>query len=179
MSLTASDRPFSRVITSSKVLPLASSHRLDAEESERQHAHQHEAVPKPRDLGLAEGAVGIADGNFDGLEAEPRRAEDQLEITERIELPEITAAGLNPHIVGAALSSPKSHLVLLTLFVMDAKATALWEKVYAELTAEVPGLLGAICGRADPQTLRVALIYAVLLGLTGHPDAATRLSRHP
>jgi hypothetical protein len=39
--------------------------------------------------------------------------------------------------------------------------------VYPELTAETPGLQGMICGRADPQTLRLAMIYAVLDGSDG------------
>ncbi len=54
------------------------------------------------DLGLAVGAAGVADGNLDRLEAELGSAEDQLEIPERIELPEITASGLDPRIVAAA-----------------------------------------------------------------------------
>ena len=49
----------------------------------------------------------------------------------------------------------------------DAKARALWEKVYPELSEGSPGLLGAICGRAEAQTVRLALIYAVLDGSNG------------
>ena len=45
---------------------------------------------------------------------------------------------------------------------MDAKARELWEKVYHELSAGQPGLLGAIIGRAEAQTVRLALIYAML-----------------
>src|SRR5262249_62274834 len=61
-----------------------------------------EAVPETGDLGLAICAAGIADGNLDCLEAELRSAEDQFEIPERIELPEVTARGFDPRIVGAA-----------------------------------------------------------------------------
>ena len=39
-----------------------------------------------------------------------------------------------------------------------------WGAVYGELTAERSGLLGAITARADPQTLRLAMIYALLDG---------------
>lgn len=42
------------------------------------------------------------------------------------------------------------------------KATTLWCKRYARLSAEVPGLLGAITGRAEAQVLRLSLIYALL-----------------
>jgi len=52
-------------------------------------------------------------------------------------------------------------------FDWDAKARTLWEKVYPELTEGTPGLLGAICGRAEAQTVRLALIYAVLDGSDG------------
>jgi hypothetical protein len=52
-------------------------------------------------------------------------------------------------------------------FTMDAETRVLWAQVYPELTAETPGLQGMICGRADPQTLRLAMIYAVLDGSDG------------
>jgi hypothetical protein len=47
-------------------------------------------------------------------------------------------------------------------FTFDAKAHALWGKVYARLSEEIPGLFGAVCARAEAQTLRLALVYAVL-----------------
>ena len=43
----------------------------------------------------------------------------------------------------------------------DAAAEA-WEKTYADLSGDRPGLLGAILGRADAQVIRIALIYALL-----------------
>jgi Protein of unknown function (DUF3987) len=52
-------------------------------------------------------------------------------------------------------------------FVMDDDVRKLWPNVYAELNEEIPGLLGAICARAEAQTLRLALIYAVLDGSDG------------
>ena len=41
-------------------------------------------------------------------------------------------------------------------------AWAIWEAVYPDLSAERPGMLGAILGRAEAQVLRLALIYALL-----------------
>ena len=43
----------------------------------------------------------------------------------------------------------------------DAAAEA-WEKNYADLSRDRPGLLGAILGRAEAQVTRIALIYALL-----------------
>jgi hypothetical protein len=45
---------------------------------------------------------------------------------------------------------------------MDAEARALWASEYSDLSAGQPGLLGAITGRAEAQTVRLALIYALL-----------------
>jgi Protein of unknown function (DUF3987) len=47
------------------------------------------------------------------------------------------------------------------LTMTDAAAEA-WEKNYAVLSGERPGLLGAILGRAEAQVIRLALIYALL-----------------
>ena len=41
-------------------------------------------------------------------------------------------------------------------------AWAIWEGIYPTLSADRPGLLGAILGRAEAQVLRLALIYALL-----------------
>jgi hypothetical protein len=45
---------------------------------------------------------------------------------------------------------------------MDAEAHDLWENVYRSLSEARPGMLGSIVARADPQTLRLAVLYAVL-----------------
>lgn len=42
------------------------------------------------------------------------------------------------------------------------EAAAAWVRVYPELSAGRPGLLGAVLGRAEAQVLRIALIYAAL-----------------
>jgi hypothetical protein len=45
---------------------------------------------------------------------------------------------------------------------MTQPARREWETVYPLLSAEQPGLLGAITARAEAQTIRLALIYALL-----------------
>jgi hypothetical protein len=44
----------------------------------------------------------------------------------------------------------------------SSKARNLWCERYPRLTAEVPGMLGAITARAEAQVLRLAIIYALL-----------------
>jgi len=45
---------------------------------------------------------------------------------------------------------------------MTDVAAEAWEKNYAVLSGDRPGLLGAILGRAEAQVIRIALIYALL-----------------
>jgi hypothetical protein len=47
---------------------------------------------------------------------------------------------------------------------MTADAREVWEQAYQALSQGKPGLLGAILGRAEAQTVRLALIYALLDG---------------
>ena len=47
---------------------------------------------------------------------------------------------------------------------MTANAEAMWEGVYPELSKEHTGLAGSIINRAEAQTLRLALVYALLDG---------------
>ncbi len=47
---------------------------------------------------------------------------------------------------------------------MTSPAEALWESLYTELSQEHSGLAGSIINRAEAQTLRLALIYALLDG---------------
>jgi hypothetical protein len=42
------------------------------------------------------------------------------------------------------------------------RARKLWKKTYPSLTAEVPGLLGAVISRAEAQVVRLAMLYALL-----------------
>jgi hypothetical protein len=44
----------------------------------------------------------------------------------------------------------------------DAEATDLWRGVYRDLSEGRPGLVGAILGRAEAQTMRLACVYALL-----------------
>ena len=44
----------------------------------------------------------------------------------------------------------------------DDEANAMWESVYPYLTADQPGMLGAIVARAEAQVLRLSLLYALL-----------------
>jgi Protein of unknown function (DUF3987) len=45
---------------------------------------------------------------------------------------------------------------------MTPEAAGFWEEVYPALSKDQPGLLGAITARAEAQTIRLALIYALL-----------------
>ena len=47
---------------------------------------------------------------------------------------------------------------------MTAAAMELWVAVYPQLSGEVQGLMGALTARAEGQTIRLALIYALLDG---------------
>lgn len=44
---------------------------------------------------------------------------------------------------------------------LDEDAREIWQDTYPALTAGAPGLYGAVTGRADPQVLRLASIYAL------------------
>jgi hypothetical protein len=44
----------------------------------------------------------------------------------------------------------------------DAKTDRIWEDVYPALTADRPGMFGAITARAEAQVLRLSLLYALL-----------------
>jgi hypothetical protein len=45
---------------------------------------------------------------------------------------------------------------------MTADAAAAWAAAYLELSAEQPGLVGAIIARAEAQVIRLSLIFALL-----------------
>jgi hypothetical protein len=45
---------------------------------------------------------------------------------------------------------------------MDQEANALWHAIYNELSEGLPGLVGALTGRAEAQVLRIAHVYALL-----------------
>jgi uncharacterized protein DUF3987 len=62
---------------------------------------------------------------------------------------------------------------------MTEAATRRWEEIYAQLSKGAPGMLGTIIARAEAQTLRLALLYALLDGATQidcvHLEAALAL----
>jgi hypothetical protein len=47
---------------------------------------------------------------------------------------------------------------------LSAEAREDWRRLYPALSAGLPGMLGALTGRAEAQTIRLALIYALLDG---------------
>jgi hypothetical protein len=66
--------------------------------------------------------------------------------------------------LGMALREVVAKAKLVGRVGMSAGARREWQAIYSALTADQPGLLGAITARADPQTLRLAMIYALLDG---------------
>jgi hypothetical protein len=62
------------------------------------------------------------------------------------------------------------------------EARQLWHQLYPELTAEKPGLYGAVVGRGEAQTLRLSMLYALLDGANvidlPHLKAATAVWRY-
>jgi hypothetical protein len=65
---------------------------------------------------------------------------------------------------------------------MTPAAAEKWKEMYKALSVDQPGLLGAITARAEAQTLRLALVYALIDGVneidTAHLDAALALWRY-
>ncbi|MHB1711396.1 MAG: YfjI family protein [Acidimicrobiales bacterium] len=57
-----------------------------------------------------------------------------------------------------AVRSARSEMALG----FDAEARTLWWDSYPHLSAGRPGLLGAVCGRAEAHVVRLALLYALL-----------------
>jgi len=71
----------------------------------------------------------------------------------------------------------------------DSEARRLWHDMYPQLTAERPGVYGAVTGRAEAQVLRLSMVYALLdsksiieadhlraaLALWSYADASARL----
>jgi hypothetical protein len=64
----------------------------------------------------------------------------------------------------------------------NSEARQLWHQLYPELTAERPGLYGAVVGRGEAQTLRLSMLYALLDGVgvidVSHLKAATAVWRY-
>jgi hypothetical protein len=64
----------------------------------------------------------------------------------------------------ARLAEVVARARAVTDMTRSTAARDLWREVYPELTAERPGLYGAVTGRAEAQTLRLSMLYALLDG---------------
>src|SRR5258706_4190447 len=72
---------------------------------ERAHLQEQPAVPEARDIGLSVFPLVVPDRQVDDAQVEPRRPEEQVEVAERIEVPEVSAVRRDPLIV-----LPEEHL---------------------------------------------------------------------
>lgn len=82
-------------------------------------------------------------------------------LPEPTRLEEATVRGL-----AGRLAEAKRRAVMTGEFERTEEARALWKHVYDELSAEMPGLAGAMIGRAEAQVARLSLAYAALSGAT-------------
>ena len=71
----------------------------------------------------------------------------------------VDLAGVQSRLAGAVAGAKT-----VTTMTRTPAARDLWGRVYPELTAERPGLYGAVTGRAEAQTLRLSMLYALLDG---------------
>jgi hypothetical protein len=69
-------------------------------------------------------------------------------------------AALTPLVARLARALAAGHAA--DRLALDEEARAIWWQVYPHLSAGRPGLLGAICGRAEAHVVRLALLYAIL-----------------
>jgi hypothetical protein len=65
-------------------------------------------------------------------------------------------------LLGAATMEAFTIARTFTRITMTPMAAEMWVEAYKQLSKDVPGLLGAIIARGDAQTLRLALLYALL-----------------
>jgi hypothetical protein len=84
---------------------------------------------------------------------------------------------LGPKIVDALAKARQLEQIAMTPIAAEK-----WKDIYAALSVEQPGLLGAITARAEAQTLRLALVYALTDGVdaidVAHLDAALAIWRY-
>jgi hypothetical protein len=84
---------------------------------------------------------------------------------------------LGPKITAALATARR-----LERIAMASPAAERWKEIYATLSVEQPGLLGAITARAEAQTLRLALVYALIDGVgeidVAHLEAALAVWRY-
>src|SRR5579859_7499964 len=84
-----------------RMLIPAPSDELDPARGESDHLQQQPAVPPALNIGLSITPRAIADGNLHDLEIEARGTEQQVEIAERVEVPEVGAVVGNSLVIGA------------------------------------------------------------------------------
>ena len=68
-------------------------YKFDPPRGKGDHSEQQESMLPARDIGGAVGAVTVADGQVDDLAVQFGRAEDQVKITEGIEISKVGAIG--------------------------------------------------------------------------------------
>jgi hypothetical protein len=66
--------------------------------------------------------------------------------------------------LGESLKKVLDHLPEQHRVTMTDDARELWASIYSKLSADRPGMLGAVTARAEAQTVRLAMIYALLDG---------------
>ena len=66
--------------------------------------------------------------------------------------------------MAARFKEAVDHAKQMGRLMMTASAADTWTLVYPQLSAEHPGLVGAVIARSEAQTIRLALIYALLDG---------------
>jgi hypothetical protein len=64
--------------------------------------------------------------------------------------------------LGDLVRAAIEHENTVTQITMTKAAREAWEVTYADLSADRPGLLGAITARAEAQVIRLALLYALI-----------------
>src|SRR5262249_5198004 len=64
--------------------------------------------------------------------------------------------------LGNATRETVSAAQTFSRITMTEEAKAQWSAIYPQLSADVPGLLGAATARGDAQALRLSMIYALL-----------------
>lgn len=79
---------------------------------------------------------------------------------------ELPDGGMLPAEVSESLAKRLSEVIAFSRTVSEVKrdeeARELWHKVYHELSAGKPGLVGAVLSRAEAQVLRLSVLYALL-----------------
>lgn len=65
---------------------------------------------------------------------------------------------------GRRISDAASYAKEVREMPRDEEARELWHEVYPKLSRDIPGLVGAMLGRAEANTMRLACLYALLDG---------------